>query len=157
MDVHFEIHRAIGHSGEELAEEAIAQRVAGDPAYVEAVRELDGVEGALVIGAAQLLDDLSPLVQRLCFEAVAALAVPGAAFTYLHYTSAGELELLATDDAVAIRGTQAAPATHPRGALLRALYACGLRYLAFLEQVGRDHDAAYLRPFADQARAAIGA
>jgi hypothetical protein len=157
--VRFEIHRVIGSDVEELDEDAIA-RIAGE------LVELDELEGAIVIEGdgqprAAIVDDLSSAVQRLCFESVVALLVPGTTYGYRYFTATNQAELVSTPTAIALRGDDIPAAEHPRDALLSAFHACGLRYLALLDDLaGRGRDAstgelAHLRPFAERARDAL--
>ncbi|HMG57697.1 MAG TPA: hypothetical protein VK601_29555, partial [Kofleriaceae bacterium] len=106
--------------------------------------------GILRIGVAEIADDLSTAVQRLCFDAPAALVVDGAVFEYrARLVAAGDKATIALGDAPA--------RIYSRPHLLRALVACGDRWLASLEALGRTADAARLRSSADSTRATLTA
>ena len=101
--------------------------------------------------------------QRLCFGAVEALVAQGTRYDYPYFTSNTNAVLLSSADGTTIllSGDGVPAREHLRAALLPALYACGLRYLAFLEELGRHGrassaaDVAHLRPFAERAGAAL--
>jgi hypothetical protein len=160
--VRFLLHRFTTDIGE-LDEQTLARLVDSDGDLVASLCEQDGLEGALVIDDASILDDLSSATQRLCFEAVGRLVSPRTTYAYQYFTSNAYAELVSSADGatIALRGEFFASRELARGALLPELYACGLRYLAFLEELGRRGrawsvtDLFHLRPFADRARAAL--
>jgi hypothetical protein len=162
--VHFLVHRFTTDI-EELDEQAVARLLDSDGDFVESLCELEGLEGAIVIGGASILDDLSSATQRLCFEAVERLVLPSTTYSYQYFTSNAHAALASSSDGqtTALSGEYLPSHEWPRGPLLRALYACGLRYLTFLEDLGRRGrtwsvtDLAHLRPFAERARAALTA
>lgn len=159
--VHFALHR-FTTDVEELDEESLA-RLIGDTEFVEWVSGLDSIEGALVVGEASIVDDLASATQRLCFEAVAVLAVPGSVYAYPYFTSNARAELASSADgaSISLSGDDVPALTFARADLLPALHACGMRFLAFLEELGRQGRAAsaaelaHLSPFAERARAAL--
>jgi hypothetical protein len=161
--VHFEIHHITGNDVAELDEDAVARRLAADDPFVQALCEAETLEGAIVIGGAQIVDDLGSATQRLCFESLEALATPGATYAYRYFTAANDAALTSSADGatITLSGDDVATSQHPRAALLPALYACGLRYLALLEHLGQRGRAgsavelAHLRPFAQRALAVL--
>ena len=162
--VHFLVHRFTTDI-EELDEQTVARLLDSDGDFVRSLCELEGLEGAIVIGGASILDDLSSATQRLCFEAVERLVVPSTTYSYQYFTSNAHAALASSPDGqtIALSGEYLPSHEWPRGSLLRALYACGLRYLTFLEDLGGRGrtwsvtDLAHLRPFAERARTALTA
>jgi hypothetical protein len=160
--VHFSIHR-LTTDIQELDESSIASLVASEGGFLAFLFDSETLEGALVIDEASICDDLSSATQRLCFEAVAALTKPGTAYSYSYFTSNAHMRLAASSDGatIALSGDYLPALEIPRETLLPALYACGMRYLSFLEEVGHrgrkwsTTDLVHLRPFADRARAAL--
>jgi hypothetical protein len=160
--VHFLVHR-FTTDVEELDEQTLARLLENDADFVASLCEQEGIEGALVIGDASILDDLSSATQRLCFEAVERLVAQGTTYAYQYFTSNAQATLVSSGDGatIALSGEYLPAREFSRGELLPALYACGLCYLAFLEDLGRRGrtwsvtDLAHLRPFADRARAAL--
>jgi hypothetical protein len=154
--VRFEIHRLVGSYVEELDEDAITRRLATDPAFVAALCSLDPIEGALTIDGTSILDDLSSAVQRLCFEASPVL-VAGGPYTYAYFNANAELQLVPRSGMIALHGDGMVECAFSSFELLRGLCACGVRYLALLEQLGAHGraasavDLAHLRPFAARA------
>jgi hypothetical protein len=140
---------------QELDEAALASRLAeGDTAGLREARALDG---ALRMGSSEIADELFSAVQRLCFEAAPALLTDGVVVEYRYFSSNESLRLVAADDSVVISGSDVPGSTFPRRELLVALYACGARWLATLDQLGRAAEANHLRPFAAAAHAALAA
>jgi hypothetical protein len=162
--VHFSIYR-FTTDVEELDEQAVACLIASDPDFVASLCELDALEGAIVIGDASIVDDLGSAMQRLCFEAVVALMEPSTTYAYPYFTSNTHATIVSSPDGVtiALSGNDVPTREFPRVTLLPALYACGLRYLAVLEELGRrrrassEPDLLHLRPLAERARAALAA
>ena len=164
IPVSFSIHRFTTDVAE-LDEESVARLVGGDAELVGWLGELDSIEGALVIGDASIVDDLVSATQRLCFEAVAVLAAPGAAYAYPYFTSNARAELVSSADgaSISLSGDDVPALTFSRAELLPALHACGMRFLAFLEELGRRGrpasaaELAHLSPFAERSKAALAA
>lgn len=162
--VHFCVHRFTTNL-EELDEQALARLSAGGADWADWLCGLDEIEGALVIGEASILDDLASAIQRLCFEGVEALVVPGASYAYPYFTSNTQAMLVSSLDGRTIRlsGGDIPTLEFSHDCLLPALYACGERYLGFLEELGRygrassKAELAHLRPFAERALAALKA
>lgn len=140
---------------QELDEAAIAARLAdGDTAALRDARSLDG---ALRIGDAEIADELFSAVQRLCFEGAAALLADGAVVEYRYFSSNEHARLAADGDTVVLSGSDVPESTFLRRELIRALHACGARWLAVLDRIGRAPEASYLRPFAAAAQSALAA
>lgn len=120
------------------------------------------IGSGLEIGNLTIADDLLPLVQRLCFEAVEVLVKPQTCYIYPYHRPGATLLLEATDDGVGIdvSGEEVEQITLSRPETLVALYACGLRYVGRLQELQTLDDAArselaQLLPFQRQARAAL--
>jgi hypothetical protein len=140
---------------QELDEAAIAAQLAnGDTA---ALREARSLDGAIRIGGAEIADELFSAVQRLCFEGAAALLDDGAVVEYPYFSSNEHARLAADGDTVVLSGSDVPESTFPRRDLIRALYACGVRWLAVLDKLGRAPEANHLRPFAAAAQSALAA
>ena len=162
IPVHFAIHR-FTTDVEELDEQALACLIGSNAEFVVSLCALDGLEGALVIDDASIVDDIGSATQRLCFEALEKLVVPGTTYEYPYFTSNTLAKLTSSADgaAIALSGDDVPTREFSRAELLPALYACGVRYLAFVEELGRRGrtssapDLVHLRPFADRARAAL--
>ena len=157
MKVRFELYRG----REEFTEDALAEAIEKNLQFVHELCESDEIEGAISIDGQLVIDDLSSAVQRLCFECVPILCEPGAAYGYTYFTAAARLDLTSTEATVAISGDYLANAEYPRRDLLRSLYECGIRYLAFIERLGAmgwsgaEGELAHLRRFANEAHAAL--
>jgi hypothetical protein len=95
--VHFAIHR-FTTDVEELDEQALARLLASDPSFVASLCEQESLEGALVIGDTSIVDDLSSAIQRLCYEAVERLVVPGTTYAYPYFTSNAHASLTSSAD-----------------------------------------------------------
>jgi hypothetical protein len=67
------------------------------------------------------------------------------------------LQVRADGDAAVLSGSDLPKTTFARRDLLRALYACGVRWIATIDQLGRTPQANHLRPFAEAAQAALAA
>jgi hypothetical protein len=140
---------------EELDEATVAALIqAGHTASIQATRALDG---AIRIGSAEIADELFSSVQRLCFEGASALLVAGAVVDYPYFSSNANARLVADGDTVVVSGSDVPDSTFPRWELIRALYACGVRWLAMLDKIGRTPEANHLRPFAASAQTALAA
>jgi hypothetical protein len=140
---------------EELDEAAIAARLAGGDAA--SLREARALDGALRIGGAEIADELFSAVQRLCFEGAAALLADGAVVEYRYFSSNERARLAADGDTVVLSGSDVPESAFPRRELIRALYACGARWIATLDKLGRAPEANHLRPFAAAAQSALAA
>lgn len=140
---------------QELDEAAIAaQLVDGDTAPV---REVCALDGAIRIGSTELVDELFSAVQRLCFEGAAALLADGAIVEYRYFSSNENARLVANGETVVLSGSDVPESIFPRRNLIRALYACGARWIAVLDALGRAPEANHLRPFAAAAQSALAA
>jgi hypothetical protein len=142
---------------EELDEATVAARIAaGDTATLRAV---DGLDGRLRIGEAEVADELFAVVQHLCFNAVIALLRDGAVFDYSYFSSNASVQLRAEGDSLVLSGSEfeVPETTFPRCELLRRLYACGERWITTVDGLGRSGDVNHLRPFAEAAQSALAA
>jgi hypothetical protein len=140
---------------DELDEAAVAARIAaGDTALLREARALDGM---LRIGDAEIFDELVPVVHLLCFDAIIALIIDGTVFDYSYFSSNEKAQLRAEGDTVVLSGSDVPETTFSRRDLLRALYACGARWIATLDKLGRAPEANHLRPFAAAAQSALAA
>src|SRR5215831_3721634 len=152
IDVHFAIDYFDGTLNQRWDEAALESHLD------ELVTLDDPIEGAVVIGQAEILDALFSAVLRLCFQSSDALLVPRGAYHY-GYEAENVSALLETSDdgaTITVSGfglpTQALPARE----LLPALYACGVRHIELLERLearGRpSYDLPQLREAAAAAR-----
>jgi len=138
---------------QELDEAAIAARLAnGDTASLRAAHNLDG---AIRIGGAEIVDELFSAVQRLCFEGAATLLSDRAVVEYRYFSSNENARLVANGETVVLSGSDVPESALPRLDLIRALYACGTRWISVLEKLGRVPEANHLRPFAAAARSSL--
>jgi hypothetical protein len=151
IDVHFAIDYFDGTLSQLWDEAAIE-------AHLDEIVTLDDpIEGAVVIGQAEILDALFSAVLRLCFQCSDALLVPSGAYHYRYEAENVSANLQTSDDGTTITvsgfglPTQALPARE----LLSALYACGVRYIELLERLearGRPSYTLSLREAAAAAR-----
>jgi hypothetical protein len=140
---------------EELGEAAIAARIAaGDTAGLREARALDG---AIRIGGGEVCDEPFSAVQRLCFEGAAALLADDAVFDYPYFSSNEHARLAADGDTVMVSGSDVPESRFSGRDLIRALHACGVRWLPALDKIGRAPEANHLRPFAAAAQSALAA
>ena len=85
-------------------------------------------------------------MQQLCFMAAEELLKPGGCYRYVGFIASLDVTLEAGEDTITIRGEDAGEATFARDELLRALDACGRRYVDWLARLGdRPDDLAQLR------------
>ena len=161
----FEVHLIQGHDVEELDEVALGRITEG------LIEGMDPLEGALVIddgrARAAIIDELASAVQGLCFEAVTALIErPAESYRYRYFNTDTMARISSSGSPVQgiclVLVGQGIPATqHDPEALLVALYQCGIRYLEWLERIGREGHVsaatvvARLRPLAAEAHAAL--
>src|SRR5215813_2769325 len=131
IDVHFAIDFFDGTISQLWDETAIE-------AHLDEIVTLDDpIEGAVVIGEAEILDVLPSAVLRLCFQCSNALLVPSGAYHYRYEAENVSANLQTSDDGTTITlsgfglPSQALPARE----LLPALYACGVRYIELLERL----------------------
>lgn len=150
--VDFRIDLVLGHRIEELDETIVAERIAtGD---IAALREERALDGRLRIGDAEIFDELTPVVHMLCFNAVSKLATGDTIVDYHYFSSNETVQLRATGDAIILSGSDRPELTFPRE-ILRAMYACGVRWIAMLDRIGRGLEADRLRPVAAATRVAL--
>jgi hypothetical protein len=151
IDVHFAIDFFDGTLSQLWDEAAIE-------AHLDEIVTLDDpIEGAVVIGQAEIVDALTSAVLRLCFQCIDALLVPRGAYHY-SYEAENVSALLETSDdgaTIAVSGSGLPSQTLPSRELLPALYACGVRYIQLLERLetrGRPSYTLSLREAATAAR-----
>jgi hypothetical protein len=154
LTVDIRIDLVVDGNIEELDEAAVAARIAvGDTATLRNVR---GLDGRIHIGSEiEISDELDPLVQRLCFNAVTELVRDGAVFEYRYFSQAETAQLRADGDTVVLSGSALPETTFSRRDLLRGLYSCGARWLTTLDGLGLTPQADYLRQYAAAAQSAL--
>lgn len=140
---------------EDLDEAAVSACIAAGNGA--SLRDADALDGAVFIGDVEIVDELFSAIQRLCFEGATALLVDGAIVAYRYFSSPQEACLIAKGDSVMISTDDISGASFPRQDLIRALYACGARWLTVLDKIGRTPEANHLRPFAIAAQSALAA
>ena len=131
IDVHFAIDFFDGTLSQLWDEAAIE-------AHLENIVTLDDpIEGAVVIGEAEIIDSLPSAVLRLCFQCADALLVPSGAYHYRYEAENLSAQLQTSDDgtAITVSGFGLPSQTLPTCELLPALYACGVRYIELLERL----------------------
>jgi hypothetical protein len=162
ISVRFQIHR-FTTDVEELDEQTIMRLLDSDRDFVASLIASEEMEGAIVIDHASILDDLGFATKHLCFEAVERLAASGGIYEYRYFTSYTQATLTssADDSTIVLSGEDILACEFSRKDLLPALYECGLRYLEFLEELGRrgrtrsTASLAHLRPFSNRAQIAL--
>jgi hypothetical protein len=152
IDVHFAIDYFDGTLSQLWDEAAIE-------AHLDELVTLDDpIEGAVVIGQAEILDALFSAVLRLCFQCTDALLVPSGAYHYRYEAENLSANLQTSDDGttIAVSGFGLPSQALPARELLPALYACGVRHIELLERLealGRpSYDLPQLRAAAAAAR-----
>ncbi|HET9624572.1 MAG TPA: hypothetical protein VFP84_24555 [Kofleriaceae bacterium] len=153
VTVEFRIDLVHDQGIEELDEAMVAARIAAG--NIISLREEEALDGVLRIGTAEICDELTPAVHRLCFDAVSALVIDGSVFDYPYFSSTENAHLRSVGDMVALTGSDVPESTFPRRDLLCALYDCGGRWIAMLDQVGRGLEADRLRQFAASTHVAL--
>lgn len=139
---------------EELDEEAIAERIRQrDPSLFAAMLEPDGV---LCIGDEEFGDALYYAVPKLCFELVLA-ALQDAVFEYSFISCNAQARFAIEGDSVVLTSQHFPTTRFARDELVCALFACGRRWLATLEQLGQPADTEWTLPAAAAAEAALKA
>jgi hypothetical protein len=131
IDVHFAIDFFDGTLSQRWDETAIEVHLD------EVVTLDDPIEGAVMIGEAEIIDALPSAVLRLCFQCSDALLVPSGAYHY-RYEAENVSALLETSDdgtTITVSGFGLPSQALPARELLPALYACGMRYIALLERL----------------------
>lgn len=152
VTVKVRVHLVTDGDLQEFDEAAIAAWIAEGNTVL--LREKRDLNGAICIGDVEIVDELFSAVQRLCFEGAAALLVDGGSVEYRYFSTPEDARLSVKSDAVVL-SCNTSESTFPRLPLIRALYACGVRWLAVLDKIGRTPEADHLRPFAATARAAL--
>lgn len=97
------------------------------------------VEGAIVLTSEnqptiQIVDELLPWIQNLCFRAVATLA-NGEPCRVPYYSRSGYLELKPVDNVVEVSGNKTESAVYPKRELLQELFACGKRFDSMMREI----------------------
>lgn len=150
IDVHFAIDYFDGTLAQLWDEAAIE-------AHLDELVALDDpIEGAIVIGEAQIVDALYSAVLRLCFQASEALLVASGAYHYRYEAENASASLQVSDDGetIEVAGLVLASQRVPARALVVALYACGLRFIALLERLEARGRPSYDLPTLREAAAA---
>lgn len=152
IDVHFAIDYFDGTLAQLWDEAAIE-------AHLDQLVALDDpIEGAVVIGEAKILDALYSAVLRLCFQASEALLVASGAYHYRYEAENLSAQLQTSEDGetIEVAGLGLPSQRLPARALVAALHACGVRFIALLERLealGRpSYDLPALREAADAAQ-----
>ncbi len=151
--VDIRVDLVLDHGIEEVDEAAVTSRIA--EREISALRDARALDGALRIGGAEIADELFFAVQRLCFEGATALLTHGAVFDYAYFSSNENARFTTNGDTVVLSGSDVPESMLPRWDLIRALYACGARWITTLEEVGRMPEVNHLRPFATAAQSAL--
>lgn len=131
IDVHFAIDFFDGTLSQLWDEAAIE-------AHLDEIVTLDDpIEGAVVIGDAEIIDVLPSAVLRLCFQCFDALLVPSGAYYYRYEAENLSAQLQTSDDGttITVSGFGLPSQALPARELLPALYACGVRYIELLERL----------------------
>jgi hypothetical protein len=122
----------------------------------------DELDGAVVLEAPgqsrlEIVDELWAVVQNLCFRAVHwLLEGEGDSFVFRLTSQDGTVVVLRMAIQARIFGDHIPALTARIDELAPALYACGARYLRFLEQVGGQQTLIdHLRPFEQSASEAL--
>jgi hypothetical protein len=131
IDVHFAIDYFDGTLSQLWDEAAIE-------AHLDEIVTLDDpIEGAVVIGQAEIVDALTSAVLRLCFQSSDSLLVPSGAYHYRYEAENVSANLQTSDDGttITVSGFGLPSQALPARELLPALYACGVRYIQLLERL----------------------
>lgn len=131
IDVHFAIDFFDGTISQLWDEAAIE-------AHLDEIVTLDDpIEGAVVIGEAEIVDVFPSAVLRLCFQCFDALLVPSGAYHYRYESENVSANLQTSDDGrtITLSGFGLPSQALPARELLPALYACGVRYIGLLERL----------------------
>ena len=129
------------------------------------IAKADTIEGAIMIAdkdqpTIEIVDELLPWIQNLCFQAVTQL-VNGEEVRVQYFSRSGFLDLKPVGDVVEISGNKTASGVYLKSELLPALLACGERFDAVMREIkGNDVDDIignldYMRRFAEIARESI--
>jgi hypothetical protein len=150
IDVHFAIDFFDGTLSQLWDEAAIE-------AHIDELVTLDDpIEGAVVIGQAEIIDALPSAVLRLCFQCIDALLVPSGAYHYRYEAENLSAQLQTSDDGttITVSGFGLPSQALPARELLPALYACGIRYIEFLHRLEARGRPSYTRSLDEAAAAA---
>ncbi len=165
MDITFSLGFEIDPDADELLyveSEEVLDKLDEYCDYIEAFEfgfELGEI--TIKVGEQQTMiaDTLRYLILGLCFQAVPPL-LNDETFTYRHFDDAATtVQLLPQGDAVYISGKWVTALVCPRQELVEQLYACGMRYLAFLRALDAQYETyitSHIRD-AEQAKQAINA
>ena len=150
IDVHFAIDFFDGTLSQLWDEVAIE-------AHLDEIVTLDDpIEGAVVIGQAEIVDALTSAVLRLCFQCSDALLAPSGAYHYRYEAENVSANLQTSDDGttITVSGFGLPSQALPARELLPALYACGMRYIQLLERLEARGRPSYTRSLHEAAAAA---
>jgi hypothetical protein len=122
------------------------------------------LEGAIVLAAEnqptiEIVDELLPWAQNLCFQAVSQL-MNGQDVRINYFSRSGFLDLKLAGDTIQVSGNKTASAIFPKAELLPGLFACGERFDALLRDIKHGDvevigNLDYMRRFAEMARDAM--
>ncbi|PHN02176.1 hypothetical protein [Flavilitoribacter nigricans] len=119
------------------------------------------IEGAVVLDAEnqptiEIIDELLPWIQNLCFRAVSQL-MNGEEVRIHYFSRSGYLDLKPVGDNIEVSGNKTASGVYPKSTLLAALFACGERFDALMREIKSNDpnvigNLNYMRQFAEMAR-----
>lgn len=155
VTVTFRIGYQNGDLYEDLDEEVMAERIRQrDPSLFAAMLDPDGV---LCIGDEEFGDALDYAVPKLCFELVLAALQGDAVFEYSFISCNAQAQFAIEGGSVVLTSQHFPTTRFARDELVRALFACGTRWLATLEKLGQPADTRWTLPAAEAAEAALKA
>ncbi|AJC22308.1 hypothetical protein [Pandoraea pulmonicola] len=158
MDVAFRI--TFDHRRFYAEREVYAQ----DAALSAKVASTQDIHGAIVMTndgqpVLEIIDELLPWVQNLCFDAVSRLA-RGDEARVNYFSRSGWLALKPVGDEIEVTGSLTPAAKYSKAAFLPALLACGERFERAMRVLKKDDVAFianldYMRTFAESARQSL--
>lgn len=157
IEIEFELHLLVDGDLSQVPERSLRDQA---DHYFQLAEAQQSLEGMLRIrqseqGEMELADDLSSLVQRLCFGAIPALVdEPESTIEYRFFSQDERLVMTPDGDRMRLFVEEEPELLVPRYELAMSLFACGNRFLDLLTTVDgrllqlRD----YLQAFADEAQ-----
>jgi len=119
------------------------------------------IEGAILLitenqPTIEIVDELLPWIQNLCFRAISQLIIDGEV-RIQYFSRSGFIDLKLAGDVIEVKGNKTASAVFPKGEFLPALLACGERFDSLMREIkGNDPDVIgnldYMKHFAEMAR-----